>query len=322
MIRVSIIIPTYNRKNLIGYTLDSLAPEKHPGLSLEIIVVDDHSTDRTIDYIRAQYPNVKTFLNTGNGAQSARNIGVAESTGKYLVFLDSDDLLGENYLVEKIRFLEDHKDVDASYGRFEYFASDTTFSSNKIIYKIKYPINSDTGAWRQHLCTYLSGFYLPLNSVIWRKSFVDKVGLHDVNLSINQDVEYIVRALLLKMKIAGLDDSTFALVRSHNIDQRVGSTNNEERKYAEILQLRHRIYDRLQQLQLDTPDVSESLSIFLFNKWREIRMQYPRVANDYLTFAKQVFWPIKLKGGLLLRVLSAILGPVKAVKVKAVLQRH
>ncbi len=317
---LSIIIPTYNRKSLIGYTLDSLASDKHPGVDLEIIVVDDHSTDGTIGYLNEKYPHVKTLVNTGKGAPFARNMGVANSKGKYINFLDSDDLIGEHYFFEKIKFLETNPGLDAAYGRFECFRSSGNFSIEQIIFKIKYPVIPECTSARQHLCNYLAGFYMPPNAVIWTRRFLEKLGPHDTNLSINQDVDYFIRANIAGLKISGIGDDTFAFIRSHELDTRVGSTNNSEQKFLEILNLRKKIFELLKTNNLAGEDTLKSLSTFLFYKWQETRHTLPQVAAAYLEFAKQVYWPVPIKGGLLLRVLCSVFGPVNAVKIKTLLR--
>jgi glycosyltransferase involved in cell wall biosynthesis len=86
---LSIIIPVYNREKMITKALDSI-----PNLnSIEVIVVDDCSTDNTYKILK-EYKKIdllifKTKSNLGPGA--ARNIGIDEATGDYITFLDSDD---------------------------------------------------------------------------------------------------------------------------------------------------------------------------------------------------------------------------------------
>lgn len=88
---VSVIIPTYNRANTIGYCLDSVANQTYK--NIEIIVVDDCSTDGTVGIVK-KYPDVRVrciVLENNGGAQRARNRGIQEAKGEWIAFQDSDD---------------------------------------------------------------------------------------------------------------------------------------------------------------------------------------------------------------------------------------
>src|SRR6266446_10312898 len=85
----SVIMPTYNRAAYIRATLDSLRAQQFS--DYETIIVDDGSTDGTLDLLRG-YQWVKVLQEQNKGPGAARNFGVRQSTGKYLAFLDSDDI--------------------------------------------------------------------------------------------------------------------------------------------------------------------------------------------------------------------------------------
>lgn len=97
---VSVIIPTYNRKESILPTLDSLARQTYPSDQFEIIVVDDGCTDGTSETVAAEYPAVHLIGQTNQGAAAARNTGATLARGDYLVFIDDDIVLHEQYLEE------------------------------------------------------------------------------------------------------------------------------------------------------------------------------------------------------------------------------
>jgi glycosyltransferase involved in cell wall biosynthesis len=86
---ISIIIPSYNRRDLLEQTLDSV--RRNPLVDTEILVVDDGSTDGTLDYLKAQ-TDLRWFQQANSGPSAARNLGASEAKGNYLAFLDSDDL--------------------------------------------------------------------------------------------------------------------------------------------------------------------------------------------------------------------------------------
>ena len=85
----SVIIPTYNRASLLRETLQSVFAQTFK--DYEVIVVDDGSTDNTLEILRG-YSEVKVLTQSNRGPGAARNLGVSQSQGRYLAFLDSDDI--------------------------------------------------------------------------------------------------------------------------------------------------------------------------------------------------------------------------------------
>lgn len=88
---VSIIIPAYNYAHYISETLDSALSAR--GVECEIIVVDDGSTDDTAAVLRSFENRIRYIYQENQGLSAARNTGIRESRGEFLVFLDADDLL-------------------------------------------------------------------------------------------------------------------------------------------------------------------------------------------------------------------------------------
>ena len=93
----SVVIPTYNRAEFIGATLESILNQSFA--RLQVLVVDDGSTDNTADVV-ARYPDPRIHYFRKENAErgAARNYGLARATGEYVLFLDSDDLLHANHL--------------------------------------------------------------------------------------------------------------------------------------------------------------------------------------------------------------------------------
>ena len=101
----SIIIPTYNRANFIKKTMQSILNQSYT--NFEIIVIDDGSTDNTkeiidsIDDIRIQY-----YFQENKERGAARNFGTKKAKGKYITFLDSDDLFMPTHLEQAFKFIK------------------------------------------------------------------------------------------------------------------------------------------------------------------------------------------------------------------------
>lgn len=111
----SVIIPTHNRCEFVGVAIESVLAQSEG--DLEVIVVDDGSTDRTGDVVRAiPDTRVKLLQQTNAGISSARNAGAECAAGRWLAFLDDDDRLHPNYLERFRQILETSGCVAATCG--------------------------------------------------------------------------------------------------------------------------------------------------------------------------------------------------------------
>ena len=106
--KVSIVIPTFNCARFIAQTISSVLIQNYK--NFEIIVIDDCSSDNTVDIISAiNDSRIKIIQNKRNrGAAYCRNIGIENSSGEYIAFLDGDDLWAADKLSNQINFMEKH----------------------------------------------------------------------------------------------------------------------------------------------------------------------------------------------------------------------
>jgi glycosyltransferase involved in cell wall biosynthesis len=119
---VSVIVPCYNRADIVGETIDSLLAQSYQ--SFEIIVVDDGSTDNTRDVLLAYTdPRVRYFFKSNGGLSAARNFGLDQAAGEFIAFLDSDDLWHAWKLESQIRLFERHSDVGLIWSDMSTFAT-------------------------------------------------------------------------------------------------------------------------------------------------------------------------------------------------------
>ena len=117
---LSIIIPMYNCSKTISRTLNSILAQNNYGLKYEIICIDDHSEDDTFDIVSNEFKDtVILFTNPQKGVSSARNYGLKQANGKYVTFVDSDDLVVYNYFELISRYV---KEYDICF--FDYYFGD------------------------------------------------------------------------------------------------------------------------------------------------------------------------------------------------------
>lgn len=122
---VSIIIPTYNRAHFLPETLESVIAQSVS--DIECIVVDDGSTDDTMVLMKrfcARDSRVRYLKQENNGPSAARNFGLAGARGRYIQFLDSDDIIVPDKLAKQLEQLKNTEDLSLSYCDYRYCAHD------------------------------------------------------------------------------------------------------------------------------------------------------------------------------------------------------
>ena len=198
---VSVIIPTYNQANYICETLDSVFRQTYR--PIEVVIVDDGSTDNTKEVIKQWYENqIKDeqfhlcyFFQCNHGAPVARNLGLIESHGEFIQFLDSDDLLMPSKVKAQYNILSSRRTNKlAAYGNWCFFSR----CENVIkIYKPRPPLKED-----YPLKEWLSeNNFIPLHSYLWQREDIYNLGPWDEGLSADQDGEYSMRFFLRGGKI-------------------------------------------------------------------------------------------------------------------------
>ncbi len=119
---ISVVIPSYNRRDCIVRLLQDLAAQV--GAEFEVIVVDDCSPDDTVEMVRRDFPQVRLFVNESNGGPCVtRNKGINEAKGNIIVGLDSDVSVPDTHLLEKVQASFDADPVSVGFA-FRIYCSD------------------------------------------------------------------------------------------------------------------------------------------------------------------------------------------------------
>jgi glycosyltransferase involved in cell wall biosynthesis len=116
MLRVSVVIPTYNRANLISEAIQSILDQTFQ--DYEIIIVDDGSTDNTKEIVQNfKNSRLRYICQRNSGVSVAQNTGTKLASGEYIAFLGSDDMLMRDALKKAVDILDAHPEVAFSYGQ-------------------------------------------------------------------------------------------------------------------------------------------------------------------------------------------------------------
>jgi glycosyltransferase involved in cell wall biosynthesis len=182
MLKVSVIIPTYNRLPMLKEAVDSVLAQNFE--DFELIVVDDGSTDGTADEIKRYGGRVKLLRVPQNrGVSVARNRGILQARGKYVAFLDSDDLWVKGKLKTQVAFMEDNPQYPLCYTDEIWIRR-----GKRVNPKFKHAKYS---GWIFEKCLPLC-IISPSSAVIKRTLF-SKVGLFDEALPVCEDYDLWLR---------------------------------------------------------------------------------------------------------------------------------
>lgn len=296
---VSVIIPTYNRSALVREAIQSVFDQQYR--PIECIVVDDGSTDDTKQVVeQLQQLNGKDFIlnyivQANQGAQVARNAGTAASTGEYIQYLDSDDLLFPGKLEAQVAYLQEHSSCDGVFG-------DWRKGSVEQYELVKGFVSEDL------ISQMLTGRCIHTLSFLMRRSIVLKTGEWDPAIRRNQEIDFHVRALLAGAKFEYQACDT-GLWRVHG-SERITSTTG----LNDVVFFYQKMERLLQAQQLFTSDLKEKISLLYM--W--LIAQYIDKPNDMLirmlTEAKRLNPTISFYNGKM-KWLSKLLGENTALQI-------
>lgn len=192
---ISVVIPCYNAAAYIVAALESVTAQGWP--NLEVVVVNDGSTDGSSDRVTAFSGNVRLVQQPNRGIAAARNTGIVNASHEWLAFLDADDLWLPGKLAAQWHALQADPDARMSYTAWDVWTSSETYPSAEYLASLSERATSP-GAWAGP-----SGWIYPellLDSEVWtstvllHRSLVDEIGAFDPELDIGEDYDLWIRA--------------------------------------------------------------------------------------------------------------------------------
>jgi glycosyltransferase involved in cell wall biosynthesis len=230
--RVSVVIPTYNRAQLIAESIKSVLDQTFT--DFELIVVDDGSTDNTREVVDSfQDSRIRYICLENRGAAAARNNGIQASSGEYVAFLDSDDVLLKKALESGVQVLDRHPEVAFSCGQiYRMDEKGRVFGVRKLRCRHA-SIRQGTEEIVQFL---VYGNHINTMTVMARRSCLFEVGLFDTTFRYgSEDFDLFVR--LAKKYAVAYIAKPIAKAREHSgrISNERG-TNEEEKSKIRVLE--------------------------------------------------------------------------------------
>ena len=192
---VSVVIPTYNNAQFLPEALDSLLSQTFR--SLELIVVDDGSTDDTVDVLKPYAGLLRYIRKENGGPASARNAGIKHARGELIAFQDADDTWLPEKLQLQVDYLREHPEVGVVFSGSVFFGTETRQSDC-----LKQRFNVNSGMMFDRL---LHDHFVGMSSVVIRRSCLDEIGLFDESLIGAEDYNLYLR-LARKFQFGFLED--------------------------------------------------------------------------------------------------------------------
>ncbi|MFT4825725.1 MAG: glycosyltransferase involved in cell wall biosynthesis [Halioglobus sp.] len=174
---VSVVIPAFNGEPYLREALGSILNQTYQ--PIEIVLIDDGSTDETATMLKTLYPSVRYYYQDNAGVGAARNRGVAAASADYIAFLDADDYYCDNKLELQMGALLKHPDIDIVFGQVKQFHSPELDAQSRAV--IRCPEGLMTGQ-------------LP-SAMLCRRHVFDTVGPFETHWKVGQDVNWILRSM-------------------------------------------------------------------------------------------------------------------------------
>lgn len=253
---VSIIIPTYNRKKDLDICLQTILSQTYT--FVEIMVVDDNSSDETVNYIRKKHPDVLILINKNNqGPNYSINRGVVNSTGEFILILDSDvELTNKDQITNMVKVMNSNLKIGSIGGC--YLSNDKKIRAcglkRSVVSDLEYSSKQETNLNSLKECDWIAG-----NNLFTKKRLFYEVGGFD-ELSKGEDTELAFGLNLRKKGYINLFGPPVALkhLQSETERNNVGLNSNLN-KNKNKLRLIWRYRNRIRYVIKNNSDINKEI---------------------------------------------------------------
>lgn len=274
---VTVIIPTYNRADLIAQSIDSVLDQTwRPH---EIIVVVDGSTDDTVTRLQPYADRVKVVVKENGGKSSALNLGLSMASQPYVWIFDDDDIATPDALRRLVLALEDNPEAGFSYGLLDKFYGGWPgeVTDPLICYR-----SADQRALYLKL---MQDFFIWQGAMLVRKSCYDSVGPFDIRFSRSQDYQMLLR---LARRFSGVGVPEVMFHQRHHEGERGPQHARFKSKDAEA------VWARFNRLMFDEIYESHGLDEFCIGavgRDLDARAELTALLQRAAIMARKGIWP-------------------------------
>lgn len=240
-IKVSVIIPLYNLELYAKEAIESVLFQSLK--DVEVLCVNDGSTDGTQVMIESIYdPRVKLFNKENGGVSSTRNFGLDHAKGKYVYFLDGDDKLADEDVLQKMYKLAERKNLDALYFEGESFYDSAELERSNQMFKNMYSRKKQykgVHSGRDLLAMFLKNYDMKstVSGALYRRELFEENGLRFIEGIIHEDVVFSFHVLMLAKRVHCIQDKLFLRrVRENSI---MTGSKKEYKMYSLLAVAKH-----------------------------------------------------------------------------------
>lgn len=193
--RVSVIIPVRNGKDYLQEALDSVLQQSFT--DLELLLIDDGSTDDDYDRYTLQDERLRVIHLTGTGVSRARNVGMAQSRGELIAFLDADDVWFPGKLLAQVRYFDEHPDVGVVFGKFIRWPAlpEGGFTpASSLLEDASQFTQADPERSGWLYTRLLDGLLVGMNTAVVRRSVYEAIGGFDESMRQGEDYDFWLKA--------------------------------------------------------------------------------------------------------------------------------
>lgn len=214
--RVSVVIPVRNGKDYIQEALDSVLQQSFT--DLELLLIDDGSTDDDYDRYALLDPRIRVIHLTGNGVSRARNVAMVQSRGEFIAFLDADDVWFPGKLKAQVRYFDAHPDVGVVFGKFIRWPAlpgGGFAPASSLIQDVSQlcMAEEDRSGWIY--TRLLHGLLVGMNTAVVRRTVYEAIGGFNESMRLGEDYDFWLRASRVS-EMHSLNGSV-ALYRIHDL---------------------------------------------------------------------------------------------------------
>jgi GT2 family glycosyltransferase len=195
MVRITVITVTFNGRSFLEKFIESLMATDQQGMELDIVFIDNGSSDGTVDFLKMHYPKVRVLENTENNYTSALNLGIAHSVGEYVVIANNDATVHPNWLQGLLDVFQLDEKIGAVQSKLCF--SGTNRVNSVGVQEVGHFYFADIGFDRQDSARYAKPRereYITGGSVMFRRACLEDVGNWDEDFILfMEDLDYSAR---------------------------------------------------------------------------------------------------------------------------------